>query len=404
MSVLAACGPQAHAPPAASEAWRADLRHLARELTLRHANAFHTTSQERFISEVTKLDAAMPELNDDQVLVELLRLVALVGDGHTHLDLPPSTPRFPVEFVWFGEELRVVAAAAPHHSALGARLLEIGGVPLDRVMESVSQLVPRGENEGRTQLTATRLLASSAVLHGLGLIPSLETGDFVVQADGGERVVLTFRPATAGQMADVRFAAEHLPLWLQSLGEGWWTEVLSDKTVYLSFSRYPPEEEFAERSAALGRLLDESKSPRLVIDLRRNEGGDRERFRRLLLPIIQSRPAIHRKQGLYAITGPGTFSAAQVNALDLRNEAHAILVGEPTGARPNAYREHGEFRLPHSGLRVSYSTQFFRSGADTDTAVMPDRLIEAAWEPFRSGRDPVMDWILAQPIPEGSGR
>jgi hypothetical protein len=98
---------------------------------------------------------------------------------------------------------------------------------------------------------------------------------------------------------------------------------------------------------------------------------------------------------LFVITGPGTFSAATVNALDLRNEANAILVGSPTGMRPNHYGENGEFRLPSSGLRVSYSTQFHRFAADTDAAVVPDRQIEPTWAEFRVGRDPVMEWILS---------
>lgn len=94
------------------------------------------------------------------------------------------------------------------------------------------------------------------------------------------------------------------------------------------------------------------------------------------------------------ITGPGTFSAATVNAHDLRNEANAILVGGPTGMRPTHYGEHAEFRLPNSGLRISYATQYYRFGVETDTAVIPDRQIEPTWAEFRAGRDPVMEWIL----------
>ncbi len=96
------------------------------------------------------------------------------------------------------------------------------------------------------------------------------------------------------------------------------------------------------------------------------------------------------------ITGPGTFSAAAVNALDMRNEANAILVGSPTGMRPNHYGEHAEFRLPNSGFRVSYSTYYHRFGADTDSAVVPDQNIEPTWAEFRAGRDPVIEWVLSR--------
>ena len=99
---------------------------------------------------------------------------------------------------------------------------------------------------------------------------------------------------------------------------------------------------------------------------------------------------------MFVITGPGTFSAATINALDLRNEANAIIVGSPTGMRPNHYGEHGEFRLPKSGFRISYSTQYHRFGADADSAVVPDRQIERTWAEFRAGRDPAMEWILSR--------
>ena len=177
---------------------------------------------------------------------------------------------------------------------------------------------------------------------------------------------MTLAPAARGNFSSWRLATgEKPPLYLQRLTESWWTELLSDaRTVYFSFTGYPPEAEFRERAAALAKLLDESHARRLVIDLRRNGGGDFTRFRQVLLPIIKARATINKEGGLFVITGPGTFSAATVNALDLRNEANAILTGSPTGMRPTHYGEHGEFRLPNSGFRISYSTHYHRFGAE----------------------------------------
>ena len=93
---------------------------------------------------------------------------------------------------------------------------------------------------------------------------------------------------------------------------------------------------------------------------------------------------------------PERFPRATANALDMRNEVNTILVGSPTGMRPNHYGEHAEFRLPNSGFRISYSTHYHRFGADTDSAVVPDQNIEPTWEEFRAGRDPVMEWVLSK--------
>src|SRR2546430_1789600 len=149
--VLNSCSSQNANPQVSSDAWREDLRYLARELPSHHANAFHIVSRETFDAEVARLDTAIPRLNGDEVLVGFMRIVALIGDGHTHLDLPPSSLRYPIELQWFGNELRVIAAQAPYHSAVGARVLAIGSTPVREVMERATQVVPRGENEGRTR-------------------------------------------------------------------------------------------------------------------------------------------------------------------------------------------------------------------------------------------------------------
>ena len=396
--LLSSCASQNATTEITHAAWRDDLHYLARELPSRHVNAFHAISRETFGGEVARMDAAIPRMNGDEVLVGLMRIVALVGDGHTHLDLPPSFLRYPMELQWFGDELRVVAAAAPYHAAVGARVLAIGTTPIQDVMARATQLVPREENDGRTRLMATMQLTSPEALHGLGVIASRESAPFALELATGERATMALSPARLGDFSTWRLAAgQKPPLYLQRLTEPWWTEFLADtQTVYFSFTRYPPDAEFRERAAALAKLLDESHARRLVIDVRRNGGGDFTRFRQLLLPIIKARAAINRKGGLFVITGPGTFSAATINALDLRNEANAILVGSPTGMRPTHYGEHAEFRLPNSGFRISYSTRYYRFGAESDSAVVPDQHIEPKWTEFRDGRDPVMEWILSQ--------
>src|SRR5688572_6494820 len=262
--LLSSCASQNATTEITSAAWRDDLRYLARELPSRHVNAFHTIGREAFAGEVARLDAAIPGMNGDEVLVGLMRIVALVGDGHTHLDLPPRFLRYPMELQWFGDELRVVAAAAPYHAAVGARVLAIGSTPIQDVMQRATQIVPRAENDGRTRLLATMQLTSPEVLHGLGLVAKRENAAFALELVTGERATMTFSPAQFGNFSSWRLAAgEKPPLYLQRLNEAWWTEFLPDtQTLYFSFTRYPPEAEFRERAVALGQLLDQSRARR----------------------------------------------------------------------------------------------------------------------------------------------
>jgi hypothetical protein len=67
------------------------------------------------------------------------------------------------------------------------------------------------------------------------------------------------------------------------------------------------------------------------------------------------RPAGDRME---RVIGRNTLSAAMTNAADFLKETNAILVGEPTGARPNGWQEKGQFTLPNSHLVVSVSTRY----------------------------------------------
>jgi len=84
-----------------------------------------------------------------------------------------------------------------------------------------------------------------------------------------------------------------------------------------------------------------------------------------------------------------------LHANDFQLSTQAILIGEPTSGRPNSYGELGNFTLPNSGLRVNYSTKFFRLRPNDDPpAVMPEILVEYPWAAYLSGRGPVLETAL----------
>ena len=76
------------APPAPQantrdERWRQDVRYLASQLPRLHIDAFHAIQRESFERTVADLDAAIPRLTDQEIVLEIVRVVAMVGDAHT---------------------------------------------------------------------------------------------------------------------------------------------------------------------------------------------------------------------------------------------------------------------------------------------------------------------------------
>jgi len=117
----------AQVPPrlTAAEAvrWRADLRYLAAELPRRHPNLYHAVSREAFARAVRRLDARIPTLRRHEVILELARLVALVGDGHTNVaparDTVIGFHSLPLRFYLFSDGLFVRAADTAHAGLRG---------------------------------------------------------------------------------------------------------------------------------------------------------------------------------------------------------------------------------------------------------------------------------------------
>jgi hypothetical protein len=396
--------PAATTPPTKAE-WREDLRYFARELPRRHKNAFHTTTRQQFESDVAALDAAIDGLQDHQIIVKLRQISATVGDGHTGVRFPSTFKRYPINLYWFGNELRVIAAAKDHTNMLGARVVKIGDLGIDEVATRVATCFPSkgNENDWFVMNNSPAFIVRPEVLHALGVVPDLARATFTLEDDSKQLTTVevtpvVLPPAVKGVITLGLTAADaQPPLYRQKLGEPFWfTHLPESHTTYVNFKRYPS---LGQNAQTLFASVDRNRPQRLVIDLRQNGGGDFTEGRDHLIDPIKRRSWLNQPGRLFVIVGRQTFSAAMVNAIDFRKQTRAMLVGEPIGERPNSYSENDEMTLPHSKLVVSYSTRYYQFVDEDVPAVLPDQRIDPTWEDFRAGRDAALEWILARPLP-----
>ena len=385
-----------HLPQQGTEQWRDDLRVFAREMPKCHKNAFHAVSEQDFASAVETLDRRIPTLGPPEIVAGFQQLAAAIGDGHTFLETGRLYRTFPLELFWFGDELRVIAADTAYRRALGTRLVKVGEVDIAEIRRRLQPLVPQAENAWYVLHKSAEVITQAEALASLQVLPSTAEGMFTFEADGGDRFTLRVA-STAPESRKPKQVLMPAPLHRHRPAETFWFDELPGSTVYANFRTY---EDIERHAAELLEFLRARKAQRLVIDMRHNGGGNYTLVRQHLMYKLQMMPALNRPGGLYVVTGRGTFSAAMTNVTDFRRETDAILVGEPTGARPNGYQERGGFALPHSGLQVSCSTLRYRFQPESDDppAVMPDRRIDPEWNLFKAGRDPVLEWIQAQPM------
>jgi Peptidase family S41. len=373
------------------ERWRADLRFFATELPARHVNAFRNVTRERFAQEVAALDSAIPHLTDLQVRLRLLRLSAMLRDEHTTADvLPQPATRLPLEFLWMDDGPYVVAASARYALLRGYRVVAVDGHPMEAVGDTLRAYIPH-ESESGFRRQAEQALVFTEALRALGFTPdSTRVGLAVESPDGVSSQTTVAAVPLGGYVPTPPPGGE--PLYRQRPGEKYWFAVMPDRrTMFIKYNECRDSTAFRMMVDTIRRALDSGAVARVIVDLRSNRGGD-DRVIAPLIAAIRAHPAIDQPRTLFGIIGRSTASSGLSAAHDLREKAHATLVGEAAG--PNGFGNRHSFRLPYSKMAVYYATKDYHEGREPGPTLRPDVSVPPTPQSMAAGRDPVIDWIL----------
>jgi hypothetical protein len=373
------------------ERWRQDIATLRSELPLRHANLFFKLPATEWARALAQLEADLPRLADHQVKVRVTQAVASVGDTHTRLQ--SSFRSVPLGVHWFSDGLVVTRAAREHAELIGARLVRVGDRPVEEAIERVRVLFA-ADNKSGVREEAPGYLLSPEVLHALGLSPSPGSARYTLALRTGAAVAVELAWAPPGKQADWAEPDHPAPLRQQRADQPFWYERLdSEGVLYLKYNRCDFADRFRSLTSEILPVLDQGTIRRVVVDLRDNGGGNSAVFH----PFLDGLKARSGRFKLYVLIGRKTFSSAMRNALELHNEAHAVLVGEETAGRPNSYGEVQSFRLPHSGLTVQYSTKYWHLDHTADPpSLAPDVPVAVSSTDYLQGRDP--EWEVARTL------
>jgi hypothetical protein len=370
----------------------------------------------------------IPTLDDREVMMRFVTLVARLGDAHTRT-FPVNDTKFllcPLQLYWFEDGIYVINTMPDYREALYTRVIAINGIAVEDAIAALTPLVAH-ENEAGLKHRITLYLASPSLLHTLGLTSAQTTGHWLLEQADGTRFELDIAaiPSTEymtyfGDHANAAQMA-HLPLYRQNPADNYWFEYLeSERTLYFQFNRCAEMKtlSFKHFNAALFDFIDSHPVERLVVDIRDNGGGDST----LLAPFItrlKAHPLNHRGT-LFVIVGRGTFSSAVLNVLKLAQETEATFVGEATSGNPAHYGEVQSFVLPHSRMQVNYSTKYFPTSifgmskmtigdllgafgyslprfpipTPSKRTFVPEVYVAPTGSDYAAGRDPVMDYVL----------
>jgi hypothetical protein len=154
-----------------AEGWRYDLTFLVEEISRLHVNPDRPGSSAEFRAAVERLHDRIPELRDVRVFVEMQRLVAMLGDGHSVMyPFPTASLSFgllPVDFYEFSDGLFIVKGYGAGEEFVGNRVVRFGPLGTEEVTRAVEPFITR-DNPMSAKWTRPFYLAMPAFLHAVG--------------------------------------------------------------------------------------------------------------------------------------------------------------------------------------------------------------------------------------------
>jgi hypothetical protein len=414
-TILAASSAQAQTEPAAppqltTQQWREDLRFMAAELRTRHPNPFHQVSRAQFEAAVADLDARIPAMQRNEIVVGMMRIAALIGDGHTRIeprkDGKFGFPSLPLKLYLFEDGLFVRAASSDYRALVGARIEAIGGVPVAEALRRVAGISP-GDNAMGPRLFAPIFLAMPDILQALKL--SDDRKAVTLQLSKGGRswtakvqaaAVEPLWPAdtdisltTPQGWADARTGAA--PLWLQApLERRRLVELPNGQALYAQLNMVADAEgeTLSDFGARIANRAREGNPRAVILDLRLNQGGNGDIRNGFVRDLIRSEDADTR---LFVLTARGTFSASQFILDDLDRLSDAVFIGEPASSKPSSYGDAYRTTMPNSGISVRTSILWWQAGQNRDPWTWVDVAAPLRFTDYAAGRDPALEAALA---------
>ncbi|MDO6447034.1 S41 family peptidase [Colwellia sp. 1_MG-2023] len=382
------------------EQWQSDLALYQQALESNHIDLYHQIDKPSFESKLNTISESIEELSDWEVALKLMRLTRKIGDGHTAVSFANwQTPTFPISVKKISNKWRVVKVSTDKKELLGARLESIDGINIDEIERKLSNVAQYVENSHSEVVRIGNYMPISELLYALKITQSSQEAVFGLVTAEGKKLSLTLKALLNSEIAQQRF--EHLSIHSSAVEKPkntdfdylWYTNIEDTKATYIRFDNYPSFEEMVGFVEKLIEFTTQNQSQQLIIDLRNNGGGDLY-IGLVLANALNLVDSIDWKNGVYVLTSGVTFSAGASNAALFRQLLNAQVVGTPTGSNPTGYQDMGEFVLPNSKLRITYSKRLFRIQEVITEGVQPDKLIKHDWESYSLGVDNVLNEVI----------
>jgi hypothetical protein len=389
--------------------WKSDLEYLKKELPEKHINLFFSVSENDFNLGIDKLIQDLPHLNDYQVADRLLQHLAKIGDTHIFVDfgkLNDPNQILPFSLSWFSDGLYILYAKEGYENLLGKKIIALNDYKIEQIIDSLSTLIPF-DNKSNIRNRVPQMLSFLPHLKYFGFIKG-KTIQLKIQSSNDSSSVMILSDTALANKKWTSYHSDSLAFCWNHKYEYFVEKYFdSDSIYYLQYNKCDSRElkqkfgnskeskklpSFSEFEKNVFGTIKNKPVKKLIVDMRFNGGGTSDQGTEFINK-LKNIKLINQKGKLFVITGYQTFSSGLVNVMDFKNLTNAIFIGEETSGKPNHYGDIRSIILPSSKLRIDYSTKYFKYSNEDLKCFKPDIIIETSFSDYKSGIDPVYEYI-----------
>ncbi|MBO9691276.1 S41 family peptidase [Chryseobacterium sp.] len=421
-----------------------DIDYYSKIVSDSHYNPFLFISQKQYITEVDKIKNQLPEqLSLKEMTLVMYKVSALLQDAHSNPGISQSFMKedfskpifFPLILISDHDKLysTVNTGAIPP----GAEIISINGKDITPLFKKMKKSI--GGTSQFRDVISLKLFSYFLYLEDI-------TPPFSIRYKSSDRKKIDMTIKEGIKLRDF------LTLSMPGISKPYEFKMINHQLAYLDFrSMSGSTDDFDTFLSQTFATIRKENIKELAIDLRNNSGGN-SLLGDLLLSYITDRKYslqgrkywkisqiykdkllsdkntegeyLKMKNGtvweigdckpddnkfkndtifkgkVYLLTGPFTFSSANLVADGIKQYKLAELIGEPTGEYTNDFGEAFMFNLPNSKIQMR-STSSMSIGADCNagsyTPVVPDVLITPSLKDKINGIDPALEYILNKP-------
>jgi len=414
----------------------ADIDYAARVMEDVHPDLYATISKKEFDAATDSIKRTLPVKVSHVETYKILRKVfAQIKDGHTsagwNFSYNPISILFrktlPYRLAVKGNRLFVVQNNFYRKRIpIGSEILKINGQPADQCIRQVSTLISYENNPFRNDLLSSP---------GLWALWNNFHDFEITYKPFGSDIARTIR--TSGGLISNLMALR------RNIGSDYTFRVLPGNIGLINFNHFRHPEKFKVFLDSTFRSIRDKNVTDLIIDIRRNGGGNSmlgnelmqyisptgfrmadsvqikisnevmERNQLAWLDTAQYKPGMvyHYRDtsniklrqnplrfsgNTYLLAGGHTYSSATLFASAFRRFHAGKIIGTETGGLTVCYGDVYKFLLPNTkyNMRVSYKKFFNAGGIDNRRGIIPDYVVSNSFNDDRRGIDRAMQFAI----------